>query len=186
MPSLLLLGDESGRLVNVSAGAGACWSAPRVARGMAAGDLDNDGRVDAVVVSQNGPLAYFHNRSAPAHFITLALEGTASNRDGVGSVVTITAGGRRQRLWRAGGGSYLSASDSRLHLGLGDATRVDSIEVRWPSGHVDHVLDLPADHGYRLRERDPRPATLPGYASINQSGAGGARVDRASLRPTSR
>ena len=73
------------------------WRVPRVGRGLAAGDLDNDGRVDCLVVAQDEPLAYFHNRTERGgHFVTLRLEGTASNRDGVGARVTVAAGGRRQ------------------------------------------------------------------------------------------
>jgi hypothetical protein len=81
---------------------------PRVARGLAVGDLDNDGRPDLVIVSQQSPLAYIHNRTAGGHSVSLLLEGTRSNRDGVGSLVTIKAGGRARRAWRLGGGSFLS------------------------------------------------------------------------------
>ncbi len=97
--------------------------------------LDNDGRLDAVVMAQNEPLIYLHNQTDNrGHFISLALEGTRSNRDGVGARVTIHAGGRRQVAQRYGGGSYQSAGDPRIHFGLGDATSVESVEIRWPSG----------------------------------------------------
>ena len=84
MPSQALSRDRpDGRLVDVSSQAGPPWEVLRVGRGLAAGDLDNDGRCDAVIVAQNEPLAYFHNRTRHAgHFVTLALEGTTSNRDG--------------------------------------------------------------------------------------------------------
>src|SRR5205814_3239851 len=98
-----------------------------------------------LVVAQDAPLAYFHNRTAGGHFVTLRLEGTASHRDGVGARVTVTCSGRRQVTQRVGGGSYLSASDPRLHIGLGGADRVETIEVVWPSGRVDRHRDLPAD-----------------------------------------
>ena len=67
MPAQLLLGGTGGRLVDVSARAGAPWSVPRIGRGLAAGDLDNDGRVDLLIVAQNEPLAYFHNRTEGGH-----------------------------------------------------------------------------------------------------------------------
>jgi hypothetical protein len=135
-----------------------------VGRGLAAGDLDNDGRCDAVILSQNEPLAYFHNRSdRVGRFVTLLLEGTASNRDAVGARATLEAGGRRQVGQRVGGGSYQSAGDSRLHFGLGASERVDSIEVRWPSGRVDRWSGLPAGTGYRLREGDAQARPLPGF-----------------------
>jgi hypothetical protein len=153
MPALLLTGAPGGRLADVTAAAGACWSVPRVGRGLAVGDLDNDGRVDVLILSQKGPLAYLHNRTErPGHFVTLRLEGTASNRDAVGAAVTVRAGGRNRRSWRLGGGSYQAASDPRLHFGLGDAAQVESVEVRWPSGRVDRFGSLPADRAYRLRE----------------------------------
>ena len=94
--------------------------------------------------------------------MTLRLEGTTSNRDGVGTTVTIVAAGRRQVSERVGGGSYQSASDPRLHFGLGSSRRVESVEVRWPSGRIDRFRDLAADAGYLLREGDPAPQPLSG------------------------
>ncbi|MDR3639541.1 MAG: FG-GAP-like repeat-containing protein [Isosphaeraceae bacterium] len=160
MPAQLLIGVEGGRLKDVSAGAGSPWTVPRVGRGLAAGDLDNDGRVDLLILSQNGPLAFIHNRTAGGHSVMLRLEGTASNRDAVGARVTLNSGGRRQVAQRVGGGSYQSAGDPRLHFGLGALKRVDSIEVRWPSGRVDTYRDLEADRGYFLREGEAAPRVL--------------------------
>ena len=165
MPALLLLGGPSGRLMDVSSRAGAAWSVPRLGRGLAAGDLDNDGRVDLVIVSAGGPLAYFHNRGPAGHWLALKLEGLApgSNRDGVGARVTVTSGGRRQVSERIGGGSFLSASDGRLHFGLGEAVAVESVEVRWPSGRVGRYDGLRADGAYVLREGRPEASPLPGW-----------------------
>jgi len=164
MPAQLLLGGAGGRLTDASATAGPAWRVPRVARGLAVGDLDNDGRVDLLLTAQDGPLAYFHNRSEGGHSATFRLEGTASNRDGVGAVVTLTAGGRRQVIPRLGGGSFQSAADPRIRFGLGDRPRVESVEVRWPSGRVDRHRDLPGDAGYLLREGEATPRPLPGFA----------------------
>ena len=83
--------------------------------------------------------------------------------------MTIIAGGRRRSRWRFGGGSYQSASDPRLHFGLGDAHQVESIEVAWPSGRVDRFGPLPADDGYLLKEGHARSTPLPGY--LNRSGS---------------
>ncbi|AMV39403.1 FG-GAP-like repeat-containing protein [Planctomyces sp. SH-PL62] len=162
MPTMLLLGGPDGRLVDVTESSGAPWSIPRVSRGLATCDLDNDGRVDLVVLAQKSPLGYFHNLAESGRSLTLELEGTASNRDAVGAVVSVTAGGRRLRRWRSGGGSYQSASDPRLHFGLGASDQVDQVEVRWPSGRVERFAKLEADRGYRLREGDPAPIPLPG------------------------
>jgi enediyne biosynthesis protein E4 len=164
MPSGLYQNRGAGRLVDISEQAGDCWKVERVGRGLAASDLDNDGRVDALILAQNDSLAYFHNRSrSVGNFVTFRLEGTKSNRDGVGASVTVVSGGCRQVSQRCGGGSYQSANDPRLHFGLGDSDRVDSVEVHWPSGHVDRWTDLPANSGYLLRERQPKASILDGF-----------------------
>ena len=154
MPAQLLRGGAGGRLADVSESAGAPWQFPRVGRGLAAGDLDNDGRVDLLVLSQDGPLAFFRNRTDGGHSITFRLEGTASNRDGIGARVTVRAGGRDRVAWRIGGGSYQSSSDPRLHFGLGECDRVDWVEVAWPSGRVDRHLDLAIGTCHLIREGD--------------------------------
>jgi enediyne biosynthesis protein E4 len=165
MPVQLYLGDGNGRLVEVSARSGTMFQVPRMGRGLACGDLDNDGRADAVVVSQNEPVAFFHNRTdiTRGHFITLLLEGTSSNRDAVGATVSVKCGGRTQVAPRMGGGSYQSASDPRMHFGLGESRTVDSIDVRWPSGRVDHFSNISADTGYRLVEGDLIAQPLRGW-----------------------
>ncbi len=165
MPSRLYEGGPGGRFIDVSDRSGPPWSVPRLGRGLASGDLDNDGRIDFLVMAQDGPLAYFHNQSERAgHFVTFRLEGTDSNRDGVGARVAIATPGRRQVAQRLGGGSYLSACDGRLHFGLGASTRVESVEVRWPSGRRDLWKNLAADTGYLLREGDPAPLPLAGFS----------------------
>ena len=172
MAAQIFLGDGTGKLRDVSSKAGAPWNVLRLARGLAAGDFDNDGRVDLLVVTENEPLALFHNgageqtgsaRVSHGHFVTILLEGTASNRDGSGARVALTAQRMNHVLERTGGGSYLSASDGRLHFGLGRAETVDRIAVKWPTGRVDVYKELKADTGYLLREGDLTPKTLPGF-----------------------
>ena len=169
MPAQLLLGSDHGRLVDASDLAGQLWSVPRVARGLAVGDLDNDGRLDLVIVAQDGPVVFAHNQSAPRHFLTVSLEGRASNRDAVGAKVLVRSGHRQQLAWRTGGGSYLSASDPRLHFGLDGSDRVDVLEVTWPSGKVDRFTALAADRAYHIREADRQP-TLIGRRASGMSG----------------
>jgi hypothetical protein len=164
----LLAGMRGHRFVEVTGGAGPPWDVPHLGRGLASGDLDNDGRVDLVLLSQNEPLAYLHNKTEGGHWLTLRLEGTASNRDAVGARVTVTAGGHRQTSWQVGGGSYQSASDPRLHFGLGPVDRVERVEVAWPSGQVDRHDGLPADAAYLIREGDGRPRPLSGYARTGE------------------
>jgi hypothetical protein len=161
MPAQLLLGGPDGRLVDVSDRAGAAWLVPRMGRGLAVADLDNDGRQDVLIISHGQPLAYLHNRSEGGRWLTLRLEGRGSNRDAVGAKVAVIAGGRRLAARRVGGGSYQSAADPRLHFGLGRADRVDEIEVTWPSGRVDRHRDLRPNAGYLLREGGAAPGQLP-------------------------
>jgi tetratricopeptide (TPR) repeat protein len=161
MPVQLLMGDGA-RLRDVTLTAGSALGVPRIGRGLAVGDLDNDGRLDAVLVDQQGPTAYLHNRTTGGgHFIVLKLEGTRSGREAVGARVVVSSGGRRLSAWRLGGGSYLSASDSRLHLGLGPPGRIESLEVFWPSGLIQRFADVAADRGYRIREGERELHLLP-------------------------
>jgi enediyne biosynthesis protein E4 len=163
MPAQLLINGVDGHLTDVSDQAGAPWSVLRMARGLAVGDVDNDGRLDVLIVSHNQPLGYLKNRTKGGRFVSLRLEGRDSNRDAVGAKVAVIAGGRRRVAQRIGGGSYQSASDPRLHFGLGNADRIDAIEITWPSGNVDRYVGLSADTGYLLREGQVRPEPLPGF-----------------------
>ncbi len=166
MPAQLLAGGADGHLTDVSDRAGVPWNVPRMARGLAVGDLDNDGRLDVLILSHNQPLAYLHNRTKGGRFLSLRLVGRQSNRDGVGAKIAVIAGGRRRVAQRLGGGSYQSASDSRLHFGLGTADRIEEIEITWPTGNVDRYSGLPADTGYLLREGEKKPAPLLGFPKI--------------------
>ncbi|WP_165233472.1 FG-GAP-like repeat-containing protein [Aquisphaera insulae] len=170
MPAQLLRngGGRSPRLSDVSASSGEPFQVPRMGRGLAVGDLDNDGRMDVLVVSQGEPLAFLHNRSTGGHFLTIQLVGTTSNRDAVGARVTVHCEGRALEGWRIGGGSYQSSSDPRLHFGLGKAQAVEAMEVRWPSGRVDRCENLRADGGYLLRESDPRAQPMPGFGPASR------------------
>ncbi len=170
MPGLLMLGTESGRMIDASETSGEGWTVPRVGRGLVVGDLDNDGRVDVLVVSHDTPLAYLHNETEPAsNFLTLELEATATASAADGARVTVETGERRLVGWKVSGGSYQSASDPRLHFGLGDADQVELIKVRWPSGSLDHYEQLPANTGWKLQEGDPTPTPLPGFVDTRIS-----------------
>jgi hypothetical protein len=165
MPAQLFLGDGSGRFIDVSGRAGPPWRAPHLGRGLAVGDVDNDGKPDLLLIAERENLAYLHNQGPAGHFVTFRLEGKAgaSNRDAAGARLTLTAGGRRQVAHRTGGGSFLAASDDRLHFGLGKAASIERVEVRWPSGHVDRYADLAADAGYLIREGQIQPSHLRGW-----------------------
>jgi tetratricopeptide (TPR) repeat protein len=164
MPTQLFLGTDCGRFVDASDRGGTELKRPRVGRGLAVADLDNDGQIDFLEVAERVRLAAFHNETrAGNHFVTFALAGTQSNRDGVGAKVTVTTGSQKQVAERFGGGSYLSASDPRLHFGLGTTARIDAVEVAWPSGRRDRFTNLAADRGYLLREGAQAPEPLAGF-----------------------
>ncbi len=128
---------------------------PRVTRGLAVGDFDNDGDVDIAMVSQLGPLTLFRNDGGNSnHWLTVRLEGVRSNRDAIGARVTVVTAAGRQTQWVRSGSSYCSHSDMRLTFGLGSATRVLRLEVLWPSRHVQHHDHLTADRFYWVREGD--------------------------------
>jgi tetratricopeptide (TPR) repeat protein len=164
MPIQLLTSGPDGRLTDVSANAGDPFGVLHLGRGLAAGDLDNDGRIDVVVQAQNEPIVYLRNQTAQVgHWLTVGLRGVRSNRDGVGARVVVEAGGHRQSQQRGGGGSYQSSGDPHLHFGLADSRRIDRLEVRWPSGQVDRYDGLEWNRGYLLREGAPAPLPLPGW-----------------------
>jgi tetratricopeptide (TPR) repeat protein len=166
MPLQLLQGGDDGRVRDVSDTSGPPFGPLHLGRGFAVGDLDNDGRLDAIVVCQNQPLIYLHNRTergADGHFFAFRLEGTKSNRDGVGASITVRAGSRSWTTARLGGGNYQSASDPRGHLGLGEAEQIDSIEIRWPSGTIDRHEHLGVDTAYLFKEGQAKPQPLQGW-----------------------
>ena len=155
--------DGRGRFRDISSRAGAYFQRPRVGRGVCPCDYDNDGRMDLAVANSGEPTALLHNLSVtPHHWIRFELRGTRSHRDAVGAKVTLRlADGRRIVRHRKGGGSYLSAGDPRLLVGIGPATRVDGVEVRWPSGLEQRLGPLDAGRGYLIVEDsdriEPRP-----------------------------
>lgn len=129
---------------------------PRVTRGLAVGDFDNDGDLDVLMVSQTGPLQLFRNDGGNQnHWLTLRLEGVKSNRDAVGAKVSLRTVHGPQTQWVRGGSSYCSHSDLRLTFGLGDQTAAENFEVRWPSGLTQKIGPLAANRFYWLREGEP-------------------------------
>jgi hypothetical protein len=163
----LLFRNEGGRYRNVSAEAGPVFRKELSARGLAVGDLDNDGRVDVLLTNNGMPPTLLRNESAAGagnHWLGLRLEGKGCNRDAVGALVTWSAGGLTRRRLKTGGGSYLSSHDPRLVLGLGTAAKVDWVEVRWPrpSARVERFTDLPVDRYATLVEGSGTPAGGPG------------------------
>jgi len=124
-----------------------------VTRGMAAGDYDNDGDLDIVLNNNGGAPQLLRNDGGNAnHWLEILLVGTKSNRDGIGARVQVTVGDRVLADQRKGGMSYQSAQDPRLHFGLGSRTKVDAIEVRWPSAAVSRLTGVAADRVLTIEE----------------------------------
>ncbi len=163
MPTQLLLGNDTGHLVDVTERAGPPWTTPRVGRGMAIGDLDNNGRLDLILVPQDGPLAYLQNQSTEGHFVTIQLVGETSNRDAIGARVSLIFNERELINWRFGGRSYQSSHDPRLHFGLGEYSGPVALEVQWPSGAKDQFENLNVDSGYIIREGTQEVRSLIGF-----------------------
>jgi enediyne biosynthesis protein E4 len=152
---LLLFHGDGARLRNVSAGAGPVFSKAFPARGLAVGDFDNDGKVDVLVANNGEAPVLLRNQSGAGHrWVGLRLQGTRCNRDAVGALLTWSVGGVKRSRLKTGGGSYLSSHDPREVLGLGTATKLDWLEVRWPqpSGAVERLTGVPVDRYVTLVE----------------------------------
>ena len=150
----MLLARNTGRgFVDVSADAGSVFREAWLGRGLAIGDIDNDGRIDAVVTTNDGPLYILRNvTSTPYHWLTLKLTGHKSNRDAIGAEVKIVAAKNSQVATVTTASSYLSSSDKRLHFGLGTASVAETIEIRWPSGIRQTIKNVPADQILQVDE----------------------------------
>jgi hypothetical protein len=142
----------NGKFKEVTASAGVSFAAPRVARGAAYGDINNDGALDVLVATNGGPAALFRNAGTKNHSLRIKLTGTKSNRDGIGAVVRVTAGNDTQAQMLRSGSSYLSSSELIVTFGLASHTQADAVEIRWPSGQSDHLKNVAADQIVTVEE----------------------------------
>jgi hypothetical protein len=156
----MLLARNSGRgFVDVSKQSGSVFHQPWLSRGLAIGDMDNDGRLDAVVTTNDGAVHILHNETASKnHWMLLKLVGHQSNRDAIGAEVRLVTASGAQYATVSTAGSYLSASDKRVHFGLGGDKVAQRIEIRWPSGIRQTLKDIPADQILQIDEPGATPA----------------------------
>jgi enediyne biosynthesis protein E4 len=145
--------EKKGKFVEMTKFAGPGFQTPYVGRGVAFADFDNDGAIDVLVGNNGDPPLLLRNMGGSGnHFVNFKLVGGASNRDAMGARIRLVAAGLAQIREVAGGGSYLSQSDLRAHFGLGKASKVDSVEVSWPSGKKQTFRDLEVDKFYQIEE----------------------------------
>ncbi|MDQ1470548.1 MAG: enediyne biosynthesis protein, partial [Bryobacterales bacterium] len=150
--TLLYRNLGNGRFEDVTATAGPAFAVLRPSRGLATGDLDGDGRPEIVITNMNDVPSLLKNISPRQNALAVRLTGTKSNRSAINARITVEAGGRRQIAEVAGGGSYYSQSSLTQYFGLGKATTVDRLEVRWPNGDVQKWSALPVNRTISLTE----------------------------------
>jgi hypothetical protein len=152
-PRLVYWNQRNGKFKDVSKTSGPGCAEPASSRGMAVADFWNDGRISAVVNNMDEEPMLLANLATNAnHWLGVQLQGTTSNRDGIGAKVTVVAGSQQWSQEVRSGSSYLSSNDLRLHFGLGTATSVDHIAVQWPSGKNEQFPMKTVDHFVRLVE----------------------------------
>jgi enediyne biosynthesis protein E4 len=152
-PKLLHLNQKDGTFCDASDMAGKALQERHVSRGLAVGDLFNDGNMDVVIGDIDGGPMVLRNRGIPGrHWVNFELNGTKSNRLALNARISIVAGGMTQTDEVHSGGSYLSQNDLRIHFGLANATKIDRVEIHWPSGRSETLTNLAADQHYTVVE----------------------------------
>ena len=176
-PRVVFRNVDGTRFEDVTERSGPGAAVPHSSRGAAFGDFDNDGDLDVLVMNMNEPPTLLRNDAPRANgWIEVKLEGTRSNRAGLGATVTVTTGGRKQTRAALSQTSYYSHDDLRLHFGLGAAAAADMVEVRWPSGLVDRLEHVAGRRVVAIRESGSAPAGV---------GSGSGSVRFRSVRPRS-
>jgi len=152
-PKLLNLNQKDGTFCDASEEAGPALKERRVSRGLAIGDLCNDGNMDIVIGDIDGAPMLLRNRGIPGrHWVSFELAGTKSNRLALNGRISIVAGGVTQTDEVHSGGSYLSQNDLRIHFGLGASDKIQSVTIHWPSGRVETLNNLVVDKYYSVLE----------------------------------
>jgi hypothetical protein len=163
MPPHVFRNVGKGNFQEVANSLGKSFNTSRVGRGAAYADINNDGRLDLLLSTNGGPAYLFLNEatgpSATNKSLRIKLVGTKSNRDGIGAIVKLTAGGETQTQMLRSGSSYLSASELILTFGLAQNAQADTIEVRWPSGQLDKLSNIPAGQTITITESQGQTAS---------------------------
>ena len=141
-----------GKFEEVTAKVGASFAAAKVARGAAYADINNDGAIDVLLMTNGGAPHLYLSQGGANQSLRVKLVGTKSNRDGIGAVVRLSAAGEKQWQMMRSGSSYLSASELVLTFGLGSRTKADTLEIQWPSGQVDKLSDISAGQTVMVQE----------------------------------
>jgi enediyne biosynthesis protein E4 len=149
---LLYWNEHNGRFRDISLESGPGITMPFNSHGVAAADFDNDGAVEILVNNSHDRPSLLKNYGEHGNWILLKLVGTKSNRDAIGARVTVWVGGHQQTQEVRSGGGYISQSDFRLHFGLGTATKIDTLEIRWPSGLMQRLENVAANRIAKIRE----------------------------------
>ncbi len=165
MPPHLFRNLGKGKFEEVTSAMGSAFIVPRVGRGAAYADINNDGRLDLLLATNGGPVYLFRNEAEAAaaanRSLRIKLVGTKSNRDGIGAIVRATSGGDKQTQMLRSGSSYLSSSELVLTFGLGQHEKADSIEIRWASGQVDHLSSVAAGQTVSVTEGKGQTSARP-------------------------
>jgi len=148
----------NGKFADLTAKGGPALLTPRASRGLAAGDLDGDGRPEAVILNMNDFPSVLKNTTPGGNFLNLRLKGTRSNRAAIGARVTVTAAGKQQMSEVLSGASFYSQSSLTQHFGLGAAKLIESVAVRWPGGKIETWKDLTANAVCQLTEGQAAPS----------------------------
>ena len=143
---------HNGKFEETTQALGTAFAAPKVARGAAYADIDNDGALDVLMTTNGGRAYLFHNEGVTNHSLRVKLVGTKSNRNGIGAVVRVAAGEDKEWKTVRSGSSYLSQSELVLTFGLSAKTKVDSMQIEWPSGQVDKLSDINAGQTVTIQE----------------------------------
>jgi enediyne biosynthesis protein E4 len=152
-PPLLFRNDRGNRFRLATRDAGPYFDAKHVGRGAAFGDIDNDGDIDILVNHKDGAPALLRNDTkSDNHWVRFALQGTKSNRDGIGARLEVTAGDRTIHRQRKGGYSMQATNDSRVTVGIGKATEIKKVVIRWPSGIVQTLENFKVDQEHKVVE----------------------------------